>query len=232
MTDHDPNEAQSKRPGTAFEGAKPGAFAANVAADNSSPAFASWGVSPAQSAALARNWWALLLRGIFTFLFGIIAILMPGATLAALVLLFAVYMLVDGVFAIIAAVRAASQHERFGLMLFEGIADLAAAAVAFLWPLTTLLAFVLLLAAWAVVSGALLLAGTFKLNAAHGRWLMALGGIVSIVWGVLLIWAPFVGAVVLTWWLGGYALFFGGALIVLAFQLRRHARTAQLARAG
>ena len=106
-------------------------------------------------------------------------------------------------------------------MILEGIVDLIASAIAFFWPLATVLAFVYLMGAWAIVSGAVLLSGAFRLRLAHGRWVMAFGGIVSIVWGIILLLWPFTGALVLTWWMGGYALFFGGALLVLAFRLRR-----------
>jgi uncharacterized membrane protein HdeD (DUF308 family) len=175
----------------------------------------------AMNARLAQNWWAIALRGAFAIVFGLVALLLPGVTLTALVLLFAAYMLVDGVFAIVAALRAARQHERWGWLVLEGIADLIAGAIAFSWPLITIVAFVLLMGAWAIVSGALLTAAALRLHATHGRWLMALGGIVSALWGVLLILWPVIGAVVLTWWMGAYAFVFGIVLLVLAVRLRR-----------
>lgn len=176
--------------------------------------------SDAMSAKLAENWWALALRGLFAVLFGLIALLLPGATIASLVLLFAAYMLVDGVFAIVAGVRAAQRHERWGLLILEGLADIATGVVAFLWPGITVVVFVLLMSAWALISGGLMLAAAFRLTRHHGRWLLALGGVVSMIWGVLLFLSPIAGAVVLTWWLGAYALVFGGALVGLAFRLR------------
>jgi uncharacterized membrane protein HdeD (DUF308 family) len=176
--------------------------------------------SDAMSALLAQNWWAIALRGLCAIIFGLIALLMPGATLLALVLLYAAYMLVDGILAIVAAVRAAQHHERWGWLIVEGIIDLIAGAIAVIWPVITILVFVWLMAAWAIVSGAMLVAASFRLHVPHGRWLMALGGIVSIVWGILLFIWPAVGALVMTWWMAGYALFFGLALLVLAFRLR------------
>ena len=177
--------------------------------------------SDAMSAALAKNWWAISLRGIFAIIFGLIALLLPGLTLASLVLLFAAYLVVDGVLAIVAAVRAARHGERWGLLVLEGIADLAAGAIAFFWPLATIVAFVYLVGAWGIVSGVLLWAAALRLNLSHGRWLMALGGALSTCWGFLLLLWPFVGAVVLTWWLGAYALVFGVALVMLGFRLRK-----------
>jgi uncharacterized membrane protein HdeD (DUF308 family) len=176
---------------------------------------------PAMSALLAQNWWAVALRGVFAILFGLAAIVLPGVTLGSLVLLFAVYMVADGIFAILAGVRAARHRERWGLLIVEGIADLIAGAIAFLFPLATVLAFVILMAAWAIITGGLLLAAAFRLHYAHGRWLMGFGGLASLIWGVLLLVWPLTGALVLTWWMGAYALFFGGALIALAVRLHR-----------
>jgi uncharacterized membrane protein HdeD (DUF308 family) len=174
-------------------------------------------------AVLVQNWWAVAIRGVLGIAVGVIAFAMPGPTMLALVLLFAAYMLVDGIFAIIAAIRAGRQHERWGLLVLEGVADIVAGAVAVLWPGITVLAFVLLLAAWAIVSGGLVLAATFRLDIDHGRWWLVLGGVASIVYGVLLIVAPLIGALVLTWWFGAYALVFGFALLILSFRLKaRH----------
>jgi uncharacterized membrane protein HdeD (DUF308 family) len=173
------------------------------------------------SALLAQNWWVIGLRGVFAILFGIIAIFVPGVTLTALVLLFAAYMFVDGVLAIIAAVRAARRHERWTWLVLEGVIDLIAGGIAVYWPLATVLAFVLLMGAWAIVSGVLLTAAALRLNLTHGRWWMLFGGVTSVIWGVLLIAWPLPGALVLIWWMAAYALFFGGALLVLAFKLRR-----------
>ncbi len=178
-------------------------------------------VRPAHSVALARNWWAVLIRGLLAIVFGIIALAEPGAALGALILLFGAYMAVDGIFAIIAGVRAAAHHERWLSLIVEGILGLIAAAIAFTYPLLTIFALVIFAAVWAVLSGIALLAGAFRLHGAHGRWLMAFGGVVSIVWGILLYINPPIGALVMTYWLGAYALIFGIAMVALAFRLRR-----------
>jgi uncharacterized membrane protein HdeD (DUF308 family) len=174
----------------------------------------------ALSAALARNWWAVALRGVFGVVFGLIAFILPAATMLSLVLVFAAYMLIDGVFAIVAAVRAAQRGERWGLLVVEGVAGIAAGAIAVLWPGITLLAFVLLVAAWAIFTGFLMVAAAFKLDRTHGRWWLGAAGVVSVVYGVILAIAPLIGALVLTWWLGAYALVFGVSLLALAWRLR------------
>ena len=96
---------------------------------------------------------------------------------------------------------------------------MAAGVVAFVWPGITVLAFVLLIAAWSIVSGCLMLAAASQTE--NGRWWLALAGAAALLYGILMIVAPLAGAVVLTWWLGAFALVFGIALIVLAFRLDR-----------
>jgi uncharacterized membrane protein HdeD (DUF308 family) len=173
----------------------------------------------ALSEVLADSWWAVGLRGILGILFGLICLLTPGIAVEVFVILFAAYMLVDGVFAIVSGIRAARNGERWGLLILEGIVDLAAGAVAFLWPAITLVALIWLVAAWAIVSGVLMLAAAFSLKLDHGRWWLGLGGIASIIFGALLAIEPLVGAVVLTLWIGAYSLVFGIFLLILAFQL-------------
>jgi uncharacterized membrane protein HdeD (DUF308 family) len=173
----------------------------------------------AMSEILADSWWAVGLRGVLGILFGLICLLTPGIALEVFVILFAAYMLVDGVFAIISGIKAARHGERWGLLILEGIVDLAAGTVAVLWPAITLVALIWVVAIWAIVSGALMLWSAFTLNLDHGRWWLALGGIASLIFGVLLVIEPLIGAVVLTLWIGAYALVFGIFLLVLAFQL-------------
>ena len=168
--------------------------------------------------ALARNWWLIALRGVLGVIFGVIALVMPVATILALVLLFSAYMVVDGAIAIYAAIRAARKQEGWGFLLFQGIASLAAAAIAFMWPGLTVVAFVLLIAAWSIVSGCLMLAAAMRTEQA--RWWLVLGGAAALLYGFLMIVAPLSGAVVLTWWLGAFALVFGVALMILSLKLR------------
>lgn len=187
----------------------------------------------AMSEVLAESWWAVGLRGIFGILFGLICLLTPGLAVEVFVILFAAYMLVDGVFAIVAGIKAARNGERWGLLILEGIVDLAAGFVAVLWPAITLIALIWIVALWAVVSGALMLGAAFSLNLDHGRWWLALGGIASLIFGVLLVIQPLIGAVVLTIWIGAYALVFGIFLLILAFQLHsRNEEREQKAPAG
>jgi uncharacterized membrane protein HdeD (DUF308 family) len=175
----------------------------------------------AKSALLAQNWWALALRGLAAVIFGLIAFVVPSAVMLSLALIFAAYLFVDGVLGIIAAVRAAGRRERWGLLVAEGILNMVMGLVAALFPTGAVLAFVLVTALWALVTGGLMLASAVMLRRQHGRFWLALGGLVSILWGVLLAIAPIASAVALTWWLGAYAITFGAVLIGLGLKLRR-----------
>ncbi|MBP1182044.1 HdeD family acid-resistance protein [Methylobacterium sp. PvR107] len=177
----------------------------------------------AMSAALARNWWLVALRGVVAILFGAVAFIAPGAFVLSLVLFFAAYMFADGVFAIVGAVRAAQRHERWGFLLLEGLVDIIVGVAAVLVPAAAVWAFVLLLAVWALVTGGLMIAAAFRLHLHYGRWWLVLGGVVSILFGIALILEPGMSALVLTWWIGAYTFAFGVLLLILAFQLRsRH----------
>jgi uncharacterized membrane protein HdeD (DUF308 family) len=169
---------------------------------------------------LARNWWAVLIRGLAALAFGVVAIIMPAATIFVLLLFFAGYVLVDGIFAIFAAIRAASEHHRYALLLLEGVFDLLLAAAIIVWPFEAFLGIIYITAAWAIVTGAFMLVGAFRMTPHHGKGWFILGGLASIVWGVALGIAPYLGALVFTWWFAAYAMVFGVVLIALAFKLR------------
>ena len=163
----------------------------------------------------------LLLRGVIAIVFGILAFAMPLAAIGSLVLLFAIYLLADGVVAFVAAVRAVRAHRAWGSAALEGVANVVAGLIALFWPGITLLALVWVSGLWAIVSGALL--GYFGWQSAvrRGRWLRVLAGALSIVWGVLLLVAPLPGAVVMTYWLAAYAIVFGIALLVAGWRARQ-----------
>jgi len=172
------------------------------------------------TAMLAQNWWMFTLRGLFAIVFGCLALAFPGPTMLSLVLLFSSYMLVDGIVGIISAVRAIRRKTRWGWLIFAGLLNIVVGIGAFVWPGLTVIAFVLLVASWSIVTGASMTIAAFRLNIEHGRWWLVLSGLLSLVYGALLIAAPLIGAVVLTWWMGVYAIAFGVSLVIFSFRLR------------
>ena len=151
---------------------------------------------------LADNWWVVALRGVLAILFGIVAFATPAATMLALVLFFAAYSLVDGILGVVLALRGARKGERWGWLLVNGLLGIAIGVMAVLWPGVTVLAFVFMIAAWALLSGGLMSEHAIGLKVSHGRWLLVLGGVVSLLYGLLLFATPLIGALVLTWWVG------------------------------
>jgi len=174
------------------------------------------------AAILVGNWWALALRGIAAIIFALIAFFWPGITALALTILFGAYALVDGVFALTAGLRAARHHGRSGPLLLEGVLDILIAVICFFWPVSALIALVYLIAIWAVISGVALIAAGMALIRLSGEWLLVLGGVISILLGIILFVQPAAGVIALSWWLGIYALLFGIALISAAFRIRHH----------
>ncbi len=171
--------------------------------------------------ALARNWWSLVVRGLVGIAFGVITFFWPGITLIALVFLFAGYALIDGVMSIVGALRAAARHERWATLVIEGIAGIGACAVTVLWPAITVLGLVIVIGAWAIVTGGFEVAAAIRLREyISGEWLLVLGGIASIIFGVLILAVPTAGAVVIALWIGAYAFVFGILQIALGIRLR------------
>ena len=174
---------------------------------------------------LAANWWALVIRGLVAIAFGGLTFVVPGLTLAALVFLFAGYSLVDGVFNIIGAVRAIESHQRWGVQVFEGIVGIGAAVVTVFWPAITALALVFVIAVWAIATGVAEIVAAIRLRRhIRGEWLLILSGILSVAFGILLVFSPMIGAFVITLWIGAYALLFGIILVALGVRMRSWGR--------
>src|SRR5690242_13573834 len=172
------------------------------------------------AAILVGNWWALALRGVLAILFAIIAFALPLVAATTMVLVFAAYAFVDGIFALIAGLRAARHHGRSAPLLIEGVLNLLIGIFFFVWPGAALVAFVWMIAIWAVVTGVLLISAGVALIRHSGEWLLILGGIISVLLGIVLFFAPGAGIVAISWWLGVYALLFGIALLITAFRIR------------
>ena len=174
---------------------------------------------------LARHWWVIGLRGLAAILFGVLAFVWPGMTLAVLVLLFGAYALVDGVLTLIAAFRGGVQHRI--VMLVEGVVSVLAGLAAFVWPGLTALVLLYIIAFWAIVTGVLEIVAAIRVRRAISNELgLVIGGVLSVVFGVVLLIAPGAGALAVIFLIGAYAVVFGIALLGLAWRLREHHQTA------
>jgi uncharacterized membrane protein HdeD (DUF308 family) len=174
---------------------------------------------------LTRNWWVLAVRGGAAVLFGIVALIWPAITVLALVLVFGAYALVDGVLALYAALANRPEARgRRGWLAVEGVAGVLAAIAAVVWPDITALALLYLIAAWALVTGVAEIVAAIRLRQeVQGEWLLALSGVLSIVFGVLAFIYPSAGALAVVWLIATYAIVFGVVMLVLGFRLRSRA---------
>ena len=171
---------------------------------------------------LAENWWAIALRGVAAIIFGVLTFVLPALSLFALILMFGAYAIVEGIFNIIAAARSRSREGPRWLLLLEGLVSIAAGIVTFALPGLTALVLVYVIAAWAMVTGVLeIIAAVRVRKQITGEVWWILSGILSVVFGVLLMIAPGAGALALVLWIGAYAVIFGALLVGLAFRLRR-----------
>jgi len=170
---------------------------------------------------LSRNWWTLALRGLFAVLFGIMAFAGPGITLGALVLLYGAYAFADGVLAIAAALVGRTVGVPWWALLIEGLAGIGVGIITLLWPGITALVLLYLIAFWAVVTGVFEIVAAIRLRKEiRGEWLLALSGVLSVLFGVALIVSPGAGALAVVWLIGAYAIVFGALMIALALRLR------------
>ncbi|MGE5537698.1 MAG: HdeD family acid-resistance protein [Gemmatimonas sp.] len=173
-------------------------------------------------ALLCRNWWAVAIRGVAALLFGILAIALPGVTLLTLVVLLSAYFAIDGIFAIVAGVRAARARERWWPFVLEGIVNIAVGVVIFLLPQISVLALMYLLAIWAIFTGVVMAFGGGTFTTGAPRWLLIVGGALSVLLGVMMIAQPSLGLLALAWWVGSYGIMFGVVLLSLALWLRNN----------
>lgn len=173
-----------------------------------------------QVRALTSRWWTLVMRGIAAVLFGIFAFAAPKGSLYALVILWGVYALVDGVFALAFAFWRGRRGLRWGWWVFHGVLGLGAGLVTFAWPGITALALVTIIAVWAMLSGIAAITAAVRLrHILSGEWLLATSGVLSVLCGVLLVVYPRSGALAIVWVIGTYAILAGILLTTLGLRL-------------
>ena len=174
--------------------------------------------------ALHRSWWLLLLRGIAAVVFGVLTFAWPQISLLSLIIVYGAYALVDGVLAVVAAVRGGGLAPRWWLAL-SGVLGIGAGAVAFVWPGLTALVLIYLIGFWSIMRGVLEVIGAIHLRKEiANEWTLAAAGILSILFGLILVFAPGPGALGLLWLIAAWAILFGALMIFVAFKVRTLAK--------
>jgi len=170
---------------------------------------------------LRRHWWVPVIRGIAAIVFGIIAFVYPGLTIATLVLFFGAWILIDGIFRIVGAIGHRASDPDWGWQLVIGLLGIVVGLLTFHAPQITALALVIYIAAWALMIGASEIALAVKMRREiKGEWFLILMGLASIVFAVLLLWNPIAGAAAVIWLIAWYAVVLGILAIFFGFRLR------------
>jgi uncharacterized membrane protein HdeD (DUF308 family) len=168
-----------------------------------------------------KHWWQVAVRGLIALIFGIMLLAWPGVSLFIFAILFGAFAFVDGIFTLVAAVNYKAGAGRRTWLFVRGILGIIVGIITFFWPAITMLALVLLIGAWALVTGIMELIFAFSAVRETGaKWLFAVSGILSIILGILLLVSPLAAAIAVIWVIGAYAVIVGIVLIVLGFRLR------------
>ena len=166
-------------------------------------------------------WWMLLLRGIFLVLFGILFATWPGVAVFTFIMFFGAFALVHGLVGVIGSIANRAGNEDWWLVMLEGVVSILLGIIVFVWPTLTGLVLAYFIAAWAVTMGILRIYGAIKLRREiDGEWLLILGGIISLLFGIFVFSRPLAGALAIAWIIGVYAIVFGLLGILLAFRVK------------
>ena len=174
---------------------------------------------------LTRNWGWVALRGVVAILFGLLTFFNPGITLTVLVLWFGAYAFVDGIFMVVSAITNRHGQPRWGALLAGGLLAVAAGVLTFVMPGITAMALLMLIAAWAIVTGIAEIVAAIQLRKEiTGEWMFVVVGVFAVAFGVVMVAAPGAGALAVVMWIGIYALISGILLVSLGLQLRSWGR--------
>lgn len=181
---------------------------------------------------MSRYWWALVLRGLAAIMFGVLALVWPGLTLQVLVLLFGAYALVNGVFAVIAAIGGRQHSDQWALLLVEGVLGIAIGTMTWIAPGATAAALLLYIAVWSLFTGVLQIGAAVRLRKEiRGELWLGLAGALSIAFGMMVLAFPVAGALSVVWLIGAYAIAFGIAMTALGFRVHSLSRFDDTSRA-
>lgn len=173
--------------------------------------------------ALSRNWPLLLIRGLCACLFGILTLVWPVLTLFVLVLLYGTFALIDGILSIAAAIKGGPSGSKWWLVAM-GFLGIVVGAITLFWPQITGFALLLFIAAWAIVTGILQIIGAIGLRKEiEGEWLLIASGLLSVLFGIVIVAVPKAGALGIAFAIGFFAIVYGVLQIAFALRLRKHA---------
>lgn len=173
------------------------------------------------SEVLFEKWWVLLLRGLVSIAFAVLIWMQPAITLKAMIILFGAFALVDGVLGVWSAFSSRKDRNNWWVLMLWGLVGIGIGIITFVAPAVTALALLFYIAIWAIVTGVLEIIAAVRLRKEiQGEWLLGLAGLLSLVFGILLIMHPGAGVLAVLWLIAAYALILGVLMVILAFKVR------------
>ena len=161
------------------------------------------------------SWWVPVVRGTMAVVFAVIAFSLTARTLDAVFLAFGLYVLADGLFAIAAAIASRTGTRDWWILLLQGVLGVGVGLATLIYPIFTAFVLLLYVAAWAIVLGGLQVYGAIRLRREISfEWWLALGGVASMAFGILLLLRPAQGAVAALWVIASYSVAWGVMLIL------------------
>ncbi|MDR3067599.1 MULTISPECIES: HdeD family acid-resistance protein [Comamonas] len=177
---------------------------------------------PSMSIMLHRTWWVLLLRGAAAIIFGVLTWMQPAASAAALVLVFGAYVFVDGLLGIYTAIKSRQQSRYWWVVLLWGLTGVAVGVLTAINPAITALVLTIYIGVWALMTGVLQIVAALRLRKEiQGEWLLVLGGLLSVLFGIFVLMQPGAGMMAMLWVLATYAVIFGVLMVILAFKIKK-----------
>jgi uncharacterized membrane protein HdeD (DUF308 family) len=168
-----------------------------------------------------RTWWVILLGGIASVAFGVLALVNPGIALLVLAMFFAASVLVDGISSAIGAIQH-REKDGWWLMLLIGALGLAVGAFALMNPPVSILAFIYLVAFQAIALGVFTAMLGYKVRKATSReWILYLTGGLSILFGGAVLAHPVAGSVTIVYLIAAWAIVVGAFKIAFALRVKR-----------
>lgn len=176
---------------------------------------------PLNRTPVSRSWWLLLIYGLAAVAFGILTLIWPGRSLAAMVMAFGLLSMVDGVVSLFSIFRKDIALPN-GLLLLYALVSIGFGLLALLQPVVVTGALLWLLAIWLIVAGVARIAFAIQIRKlVRGEWLLATSGAVAILLGVFFLARPDVGIMTVALWMAIGALVYGILQVVLAIRLKR-----------
>jgi uncharacterized membrane protein HdeD (DUF308 family) len=173
---------------------------------------------------LSQHWWMVLLQGVVSIVLGVLALVWPNKTLGLLVILFGLFALLNGAIEIYAAISAARLHQPWGWRLAAGLFGVLAGVVIFRWPSITAFIVLFVVGLWAIGTGIVAIVSAIaERTVLRNTWLaalVALAGVISVLFGIAMFVWPAAGVVTLALLVGIYAIVYGVMYCAVAFRLR------------